>query len=368
MSRARSFSKLINKDNYATYRGSDSVTDISAVSLPQGTLGFRNKIINGNFDIWQRGDNFSSSSVNEWSADRFRTEGYSLSSTISRQTFIANQTDVPQYPRYYCRVATSSAVSAGQYWAFQQRIEAPQNISYGTYTLSFWIRCTTGSLDAGAFKYGFGSFNEWSSSPALSTTWTKLTHTHTISSFDASDYVSIYLIYLTNSSPSSLSVDIAQVQVEEGSVPTPFEHRPYGVELALCQRYFQSIQLTGLFVFPYSAVDALLYTPLFVPLRSHSSLSLSKTARVIRITTPNTLDYHIDGGGVFNGSGDWASTLTLYGKPQRDGGSSNLAIVIRKSGNASFPDQEPLLMTGIVNSTQNDFDSNGGYLNVESEL
>jgi len=208
-------------------------------AVPSHSMNFRNRIINGNFDIWQRGDNFSSSSVNEWSADRFRTEGYSLSSTISRQTFIANQTDVPQYPRYYCRVATSSAVSAGQYWAFQQRIEAPQNISYGTYTLSFWIRCTTGSLDAGAFKYGFGSFNEWSSSPALSTTWTKLTHTHTISSFSASDYVSIYLIYLTVSSPSSLSVDIAQVQVEEGTVATPFEHRPYGTELALCQRYYE---------------------------------------------------------------------------------------------------------------------------------
>jgi len=207
-------------------------------AVPSRSMNFRNRIINGNFDIWQRGDNFSSSSVNEWSADRFRTEGYSLSSTISRQTFIANQTDVPQYPRYYCRVATSSAVSAGQYWAFQQRIEAPQNISYGTYTLSFWIRCTTGSLDAGAFKYGIVSSGELLSSPELSTTWTKLTQTHTISSFSASDYVSIYLIYLTNSSPSSLSVDIAQVQVEEGTVPTPFEHRPYGTELALCQRYY----------------------------------------------------------------------------------------------------------------------------------
>ena len=326
MSRARSFSKLINKDNYATYSGSDSVTDISAVSLPQGTLGFRNKIINGNFDIWQRGDNFSSSSVNEWSADRFRTEGYSLSSTISRQTFIANQTDVPQYPRYYCRVATSSAVSAGQYWAFQQRIEAPQNISYGTYTLSFWIRCTTGSLDAGAFKYGFGSFNEWSSSPALSTTWTKLTHTHTISSFDASDYVSIYLIYLTNSSPSSLSVDIAQVQVEEGTVPTPFEHRPYGTELALCQRYYY-----GHPSYPWARLIA----PDGAPADFNGTAAFKVTMRA----TPSPVDLIVyESGTGSNLSG--ISSLNI----------SNQSITFIRMGSGGVADRRALDITGFVDA------------------
>jgi hypothetical protein len=33
--------------------------------------------------------------------------------------------------------------------------------------------------------------------------------------------------------------NLDKVQVEEGTVPTPFEHRLYGVELALCQRYYQ---------------------------------------------------------------------------------------------------------------------------------
>jgi len=32
-----------------------------------------------------------------------------------------------------------------------------------------------------------------------------------------------------------------KVMVEEGTVPTPFEHRPYGMELSLCQRYYQKI-------------------------------------------------------------------------------------------------------------------------------
>jgi len=32
--------------------------------------------------------------------------------------------------------------------------------------------------------------------------------------------------------------NLDKVMVEEGTVPTPFEHRPYGLELSLCQRYF----------------------------------------------------------------------------------------------------------------------------------
>ena len=38
---------------------------------------------------------------------------------------------------------------------------------------------------------------------------------------------------------SVYTLDIAQVQLEEGSVATPFDVRPYGLELALCQRYAQ---------------------------------------------------------------------------------------------------------------------------------
>ena len=42
---------------------------------------------------------------------------------------------------------------------------------------------------------------------------------------------------------SVYTLDIAQVQLEEGSVATPFEVRPYGLELALCRRYFERRRL-----------------------------------------------------------------------------------------------------------------------------
>ena len=142
----------------------------------------RNVIINGDFRIWQRGTSHTSTATNEYSADRFRTEGNNLSTTISRQAFTAGQTDVPNFPTYYARVATSAKPSSGQYWGLMQRIEAPLNARQGqTYTLSYWVRSTSGTVAASAFTYGFGgSGAARSNSPELTTTWQKVTNTQTV--------------------------------------------------------------------------------------------------------------------------------------------------------------------------------------------
>ena len=229
--------------NAITDASGGNTTTINGYTPTVSNMAGRNRIINGNFDIWQRGTSFSSSSVNEYSADRFRTEGYGLSTTISRQAFTAGQTDVPHFPTYFCRVVTST-IASGQFWAFQQRIEMPQVLGYGqTGTFSFWVRATTGTLPAGAFSYGMGSSR--TDSPALTTAWQKITGTFTAPT--SGDYGSLYLVYL-GADKAAISVDIAQVQLEAGSVATPFEHRQYGQELALCQRYYEKSYNTSVAV------------------------------------------------------------------------------------------------------------------------
>lgn len=200
-----------------------------------------NLIINGDFRIWQRGTSHTSTSVNEYSADRFRTEGNTLSTTISRQTFTAGQTDVPNFPVYYARIATSASPSAGQHWALMQRIEAPLNARQGqTYTLSYWIRSTSGTVAASAFTYGFGGTGSVrSNSPALTTTWQKVTNTQANVNLSGSGaYLSAYLMHVPDTAPSSISVEIANVKVEEGSKATDFEYRSFGEEYNLCYRYY----------------------------------------------------------------------------------------------------------------------------------
>ncbi len=240
----------------------------------------RNLIINGGFDIWQRGTSHTSTAVNEYSADRFRTEGNALSTTISRQAFTAGQTDVPNFPTYYARVATSAKPSSGQYWGLMQRIEAPLNARQGqTYTLSYWVRSTSGTVAASAFTYGFGgSGSVRSNSPALTTTWQKVTNTQAnINVSGGGTYLSVYIMHVPDTAPSSMSVEIANVKVEEGHVATDFEHRTHGEELLLCKRYYtQIVGGSDAFVFAgkgqgSTTVDGIF--PLAVPLRASPTMN-----------------------------------------------------------------------------------------------
>ncbi len=212
-----------------------------------GFSNTKNLIINGGFDIWQRGTSFTSTNVNEFSSDRWRTEGNTYTSVISRQDFATGQTDVPNYPTHYCRIAVSSTVSSGQYWAFQQRVETPQFISgYGTYTLSFWVKSPTGTISAGAFSYGIKS-SAGASSPEITTSWQKVTHSMTTNGPNNVDYLSVYVINL-GQGQGNITLDIANVQLEFGENATDFGHRSYGEELDLCHRYFFTSEDSDYFI------------------------------------------------------------------------------------------------------------------------
>jgi len=54
-------------------------------------------------------------------------------------------------------------------------------------------------------------------------------------------YLGLGLCWQNDASTSAYTCDIAQVQVERGNKATPFEHRSYGEELALCQRYYTKL-------------------------------------------------------------------------------------------------------------------------------
>lgn len=246
--------------NPAIVLAADGSATANVSSINSGPLaGFRNAIINGNFDFWQRGTSFTG---NEYGADRWIHGRTGTTHTASRQAFTLGQTAVPGEPTYFCRTVVSSVAAAGNFSHLQQRIENVRSFSGQQITVSFWAKADASKPIAVELVQSFGTGGSPSSSVTgigvtkvtLSTSWQEITFTTTFPSVsgktlgsDANNHLQVTIWFDAgsnfNSRADSLgqqsgTFDIAQVQVERGPVATPFERRPIGTELALCQRYF----------------------------------------------------------------------------------------------------------------------------------
>jgi hypothetical protein len=224
--------------------------------------GFRNAIINGNFDHWQRGTSFTGTS--DYGADRWQMLRTGTTCTMSRQAFTLGQTDVPGEPQYFCRMAVSSAAGAANRCLLVQYIEGVQAFAGQQITISFWAKADASKNIALEMFQNWGTGGSPSANisaigvvkKSLTASWQKITHVITIPSIAGKTLGSNgdnslgFLIWFDagsdfNARTDSLgqqsgTFDIAQVQIEPGPVATPFERRPIGTELALCQRYYET--------------------------------------------------------------------------------------------------------------------------------
>src|SRR5574343_522912 len=108
------------------------------LSFDSGTFSFRNKIINGNFDIWQRGTSQTLSGYG--SNDRWYNINNGSTKTNSRQSFTPGQTEVSNEPKYFFRTVVSSVVGVSNYCNSTQFIEDVRTLAGKTATLSFWAK------------------------------------------------------------------------------------------------------------------------------------------------------------------------------------------------------------------------------------
>jgi hypothetical protein len=214
------------------------------------SAGRKNLIINGGFDVWQRGTSTNGALANVYgSADRWRFHTRSLSTrNISRQSFTDGQTEVPGNPPYYLRFETSNDSGAiGAY--IMQRIEDVRVGSGGDVTVSFYAKLNSGGgTFTTAFSQQFGSggssaVDVVAGSFAPTSSWQKYSFTISLPSISGktvggANYLRLDIRFPVN---TAATLDISQIQLEVGKNATEFEHRSYGEELALCQRYYVEI-------------------------------------------------------------------------------------------------------------------------------
>ncbi len=241
----------------------------------------KNLIINGDFEIAQRGTSFTSVGSGTYTLDRFR---YIKSGAMVHD--ISQNSDVPtvaQAGRYIpnsllidCTTIDSS-IGAGDYAAIEQKIEGYnfQAIAQKTFTLSFWVKATKTGTYCAAFRntgvdrsyvaeYTIDSANTWeyktitvSSSPSAGT-WnynngiglhvafllaTGSTFQTTAGSWQTGNYFGTSNQVNACDNVSN-DFRIASVQIEAGSVATEFEKRTVQQEENLCYRYYET-GLTG---------------------------------------------------------------------------------------------------------------------------
>jgi hypothetical protein len=235
---------------------------ITVASVNGGPLaGMRNRLVNGNFDVWQRGTSTSSAG---YLADRWTTALTGSTVVTSQQAFAVGQSDVPNEPTYYLRNVVTSSAGTSNKCVLQQRIESVRQLAGQTATLSFWAKADSAKNIAVEFVQNFGTGGSPSSEVTgtgvttcmLTASWQQFSAQVSVPSIsgktlgtNGDDYLGLFFWFdagsgfnaRTNSlGQQSGTFDIAQVQLEAGSVATPFEARPSGVEFALCQRYYHS--------------------------------------------------------------------------------------------------------------------------------
>lgn len=225
-------------------------TDAIVPSLNGGQLaGFRNKIINGGCQVSQRAPVALSSSYQYGQVDRHMIAivgGTGISGNIIQNPAVGEQTN--------CAIGTTQAGTSwtnGNFY-YQHRIEAVNSFGLNSKTITVSARVfqTTGGTRNWkiALYKPTTTVDTFSAQTLLQTSGvipstsgvvTTVSASFTLSSADASLGLAVYIY--DSDAPNTISNKeywITSIQLEVGSVATPFEQRPYGTELALCQRYY----------------------------------------------------------------------------------------------------------------------------------
>jgi hypothetical protein len=208
--------------------------------------GFRNAIINGDFRIWQRGTSFSvPNQVVTYHADRFFTWNAGNGTvTVSRQDFTPGNTISGYEPQHYLRTAVTSVGTSTEF-NIGQRIEDVRTFAGQTITISVWMKSdanrTVGVKEFQNFGTGGSTFASMSlGNFNVTTSWQRFSVTTTVPSISGKTIGTGSNFTIEFSLPASnQTTEMWGMQVEKGTIATPFEQRFIGTELSLCQRYYE---------------------------------------------------------------------------------------------------------------------------------
>ena len=304
--------------------GGDKITFDDGTSIASGLSHFRNRVINGAMEIDQRNagaslaitNNVMTYTVDRWAIFENASMAFSAQQSSTAPAGFTNSLLVT--------TTTSASAGSSDRSQLEQRIEGfnVDDLSWGTanaktVTLSFWIRSSLIGQFGGALQNNNGS--------------RAYPFSFTINSADTFEYKTITIpgdttgTWLTTNGiglavifdlgmgssllgPSgswagsdyrgatgdtklsgtlNATLYLTGVQLEVGSYATTFERRPYGTELALCQRYFYNLVAAAASGASTTKIEFYYQHP--VPMRAAPTLNV---VGLIRIEDPAVAAYN----------------------------------------------------------------------------
>jgi hypothetical protein len=307
----------------------------------------KNKVINGDFGIWQRGTSFTNPTDNTYVCDRFKQNGNGSGFTKiwSRQAFTPGTAPVAGYESpFFFRFNQTVAGTGGTNNNIAIYVhEDVRTFAGQTVTLSFWAKADASrvlNLYYGQEfnNSGTGDQYPYISSPTLTTSWTRYTFTFTVASISGktigTGFTGNFQLVFNAANNITQTIDLWGIQLEAGSVATPFTTNTANpqAELAACQRYFQIMSGPGSGVIGSKNNGTTTYfiVPLKVNMRAAPSMTSSAVGELALSALNGSTTYPATSFST-NRSSPWSASFGLT-QNTSDGTAGSAGILLIDSG------------------------------------
>ena len=307
----------------------------------------RNRIINGAFDVWQRGGGGFICTDGTYTADQWRyaQTGAGGTHTVTRVDQPTGSTLIGgMNPRYYLRLS-NTVVGSATAQIIGQRIEDVRTLAGESCTLSAWIKGTATGITAKAVQ-NFGTGGSPSSSVTTTlgtatptTSWVRL-HVHftmpSLSGKTIGTAEDSFVEIQFDCGTSLGTLDLWGVQLEQNTTQTAFERESIAQTLAKCQRYYYRFAARDLyqrFGFGYFSSTTAFQGSLILPIPIRSSPTLIETGGTIAaLDVVSGADLNISSISLV-GSQQGATFIAISGTVS--GATTGRSNLIRANNNAS---------------------------------
>ena len=242
---------------------------------------FRNKIINGGMSIDQRNSGasqtFTAAAALAYCVDRWY--GYCTGANVTGARVAGSSQSQHRYQ--FTGAASVTAIGFGQ------RIEALNSYGLNNTTATLSVDLANSLLTTVTWTAYYANTADTFGTLASPTRTQIATGTFTVTSTVTRYTTQIAIpsnattgieIVFTVGAQTSGTWTIGNVQLEPGSVATPFEVRPYGLEFAMCQRYYQTVAINAYAVNAnYTSFNPDFYYPVTFPVTLRASPTVTRT-------------------------------------------------------------------------------------------